>query len=89
MLSRDSSDQPHWGHTEELTAQLLEEVSLLVSNYTRKEPITVTRPFKTTPTTAAPAPGVTEGSDGAATAVGAEAMIQLAVGSGHLLGGAA
>jgi hypothetical protein len=41
---RKDPDEPMWGFAEELLAQIVEEVSLLVSNRTRKKPREIPRP---------------------------------------------
>ena len=44
QLNRDDPEQPYWGYTHELLAQVIEEHSLTNVPSHRKEPITVTRP---------------------------------------------
>ena len=40
----DDPDAPLWGYTEELIAQVLEEVSVIASDHRRKKPRQVPRP---------------------------------------------
>lgn len=46
VSKRDSPDDAPWGLTEELTAQLIEEVSVLAADRRRKEPRSVPRPWE-------------------------------------------
>lgn len=43
---RENPDEPHWGTTEELLAQMVEEVSVLVADKRRKEPRSLPRPWE-------------------------------------------
>jgi hypothetical protein len=47
VLHRESADQPAWGFTEELLAQLIEEVSVLAADHRREKPRDVFRPYLT------------------------------------------
>lgn len=46
LSKRDAPDEPHWGVLEELMAQLVEEVSVLVADRRRKDPRTIERPWE-------------------------------------------
>lgn len=46
VSKREEPDQPHWGPLEELLAQVVEEVSVLVAERRRKEPRTIPRPWE-------------------------------------------
>ena len=43
-MSKADPDEPEWGITEELLAQMIEELSILAADQRRKEPRTITRP---------------------------------------------
>lgn len=45
ISKREDPDQAHWGPLEELLAQLVEEVSVLVADKRRKDPRTIPRPW--------------------------------------------
>lgn len=69
---REDPDEPVWGATEELLAQVVEEVSVLVADKRRKDPRTLPRPWeKKKPVKA----GLVTTAEGGMRAVGLSAML--------------
>jgi hypothetical protein len=83
LCKRDSADQESWSNTEELLAQLIEEVSVMTAGHQRKEPRKVPRPYGETERARPPKPGLVE-SDGRVRAVGAAAIVTHAAARGQV-----
>lgn len=64
-----------WGVQEELIAQVVEEVSVLVAGMTRDKPLTLPRPYEKK---TQPREGLHNGPDGAISANGLGGMLALA-----------
>lgn len=77
-----------WGVSEELLAQLIEEVSVLASDRRREEPLTIPRPGSagkaTEAATSAPATGLTGSKESGFQARGLEGFLQMT----EVMGGA-
>ncbi len=74
--ARSKTDDPgiaEWGTTDELLAQLVEEVSVLVADRRRKEPRTIPRPWEAKKS--GPVAGVVVSEDGGMVATGLSGML--------------
>ncbi len=82
-LSKRDANAASWSTTEELLAQLIEEVSVMTAQHVRKEPRKVPRPAALTITPRAK-PGLTEDAEGRVRAVGPAAILQRAREAGQV-----
>lgn len=74
---REDPDEEMWGATEELLAQVIEEVSVLAAGMQREKPRQVLRPHEMRRQDDKAAPGVVVHENGAVTATGLQGMLAM------------